>query len=80
MTKDIRKKILELTDKVGPDKTICPSEVARHLWPQGWREQMDEVREVAKTLREEGEIEICQKGEPVSDEKFTGPIRLRRKS
>lgn len=79
MTQKIRKKILELTDKVGSDKTICPSEVARLLWPDDWRGHMEEVREVARDLRAEGEIEICQKGTPVLAREFKGPVRLRKK-
>jgi uncharacterized protein (DUF2461 family) len=77
MSKKIRKLILELTAKVGPEKTICPSEVARALAPEAWRELMNEVRENALRMHEAGEIVITQKGEPVRDFDLKGPIRLR---
>lgn len=77
MTDKLRKKILELAEKVGEEKTICPSEVARALWPDDWLPHMEEIRAVAVELRDEGEIEISQKGIPVRESQFTGPIRLR---
>lgn len=77
VNKQIKEKILELTLKVGPEKTICPSEVARILWPDDWRDHMEEVRQVAIDLQAAGKIVICQKGVPVTDLQFKGPIRLR---
>lgn len=72
----IQKRILALARKAGSEKTICPSEVARNLWPEDWRDHMDEVRDVAVDLQKERLIEISQKGENVSPP-FKGPIRLR---
>ena len=43
---EIRSKMLELTEKRGPDSSICPSEVVRALYDD-WRPLMDTVREVA---------------------------------
>ena len=80
MSKPLREKILELTEKVGIEKTICPSDVARALWPLEWRFHMEEVRQVAVELRAEERIEICQKGLAVEGNQFTGPIRLRKKT
>jgi hypothetical protein len=77
-TTKIRKRILELTEEVAAGKTICPSEVARDLWPDDWRSHMEEVRDVASELQSEGKIEISQKGEVVTPP-FTGPIRLKIK-
>ena len=77
MTDKVRKKILELARKAGTEKTICPSEVARNLWPDDWRPHMEEVRQVAVELRDAGEIEISQKGVAVKESEFVGPIRLR---
>lgn len=76
---DIREKILTLTKHIGPTKTICPSEVARALWPTGWQDHMEDVRRVACELHREGLIDITQKGSPVTDLNFKGPIRLKIK-
>lgn len=39
-----------------PLKTCCPSEVARKLYPNNWREKMDLVRQCAQFLVEYGYI------------------------
>jgi hypothetical protein len=61
----------------GPDKTICPSEAARALDPDGWRAQMPTVREAAARMAAEGEIEATQGGAAVDPLAARGPIRLR---
>ena len=57
-------------------KTICPSEVARALWPDDWREHMEAVRIEAQRLVEDHRLRITQKGEPVDINTVRGPIRL----
>jgi len=70
--------ILELLIERGEGKTICPSEVVRRLYPESWRDKMEDVRAVARDLVAKNQIEITQKGEVVeSDAK--GAIRLRLK-
>ncbi len=69
--------ILVLATDRGNDKTICPSEVARMLWPDEWRNHMEEVRLAAFALRDEGKVQISQKGREVTDHKVKGPIRIR---
>ncbi|MEO1016665.1 MAG: DUF3253 domain-containing protein [Pseudomonadota bacterium] len=73
----IADKIRELTWARGPDKTICPSEVARDLAPENWRELMPAVRETAATLVDAGEMAVAQKGRIVDPREAKGPIRLR---
>jgi hypothetical protein len=79
-----------LLDKRDYPKTICPSEVARafsqdeldSLEAPDWRGTMDNVRQVVWQLREEGEVEVIQKGEVISVERLEdikGPIRVRRR-
>lgn len=46
-----------------PDRTICPSEVARALWPADWRAQMVQVRAIGLQLALQGQIQITQRGE-----------------
>jgi hypothetical protein len=58
--------------------TICPSDAARVVDPDGWRDRMDEVREAARGLVEAGEVEITQRGEVVELDTVRGPVRIRR--
>jgi hypothetical protein len=58
--------------------TICPSDAARAIWPDVWRDRMDEVRAAAGRLVDRGEVEITQKGEVVDLATAKGPIRIRR--
>lgn len=70
--------VTELLLTRGTEKTICPSEVARQLFPENWREHMEEVRAVAVEMASRDLIEITQKGSVVTPP-FVGPIRLRLK-
>lgn len=73
----IRAEILRQTAARGPDKSICPSEVARALDPADWRRHMTAVRGMAAILSAEGAVEILRKGKPVPPEAMHGVIRLR---
>jgi len=61
-----------------PGRTICPSEAARAVDPDGWRARMDAVREVAFAMADRGELEVTQRGAVVDGRAARGPIRLRR--
>jgi hypothetical protein len=74
---DIRAEILRQTAARGPEKSICPSEVARALGGEDWRRHMTAVRGVAATLSAEGAVDILRKGKPVPPEAMHGVIRLR---
>ncbi|MFD0792598.1 DUF3253 domain-containing protein [Mucilaginibacter litoreus] len=69
--------VLTMAAERAPDKTVCPSEIARALFPADWRKHMDEVRAAAITLQEKGKIIITQKGEPVDVNHIKGPIRIK---
>lgn len=72
--------ILELCAARGPRSSICPSEAARALTPDGadWHALMGRVRRRAIDLARAGRIEILRKGKPVPDlDTFKGVIRLR---
>jgi hypothetical protein len=71
----IRVTLLDLVAQRGPTKTICPSEVARALSAEGWRDLMPAVRQVGCTLAGEGRIVVTQKGQAVDPETAKGPIR-----
>jgi hypothetical protein len=69
--------ILELLARRGPGKTICPSEAARLVDPENWRERMDDARAAAGRLSAKGVIVATQRGKPVDPVTAKGPIRLR---
>lgn len=73
----IRLQILTQVADRGPQKTICPSEVARTLGGEEWRSLMSIVRDVGAELLAEGLIEVTQKGNPVHPLTAKGPIRFR---
>jgi hypothetical protein len=60
--------------------TICPSEVARALVPDGdsWRELMPRIRDVAQGLAESKRLSVTRGGKPVQASSPGGPIRLGR--
>ena len=60
------------------DKTICPSDAARVVGGEAWREAMEPARAVARTLAEAGVVEVRQHGRPVAIDEARGPIRLAR--
>jgi Protein of unknown function (DUF3253) len=75
---DARRAILELLAQRAPGKTICPSDAARALaGDDAFRPLMDTVRDAARELVAEGEIDVTQRGEVVDLDAARGPIRLR---
>jgi len=75
----LRAVILELLDRRGPGKTICPSDAARAVAGEDFRPLMDTARAAAAELVADGEIEVTQRGEVVAIAQARGPIRLRRR-
>lgn len=73
----IRSCLLQLVHDRGPEKTICPSEVARALEDSDWRALMPQVREIGVALAKSGQISVMQKGQVVDPESARGPIRYR---
>jgi hypothetical protein len=70
--------IVELLDKRADGATICPSDAARTIDPDGWRALMEPVRAAARRLVDERRVVITQGGEVVDPAAATGPIRIRR--
>ena len=77
MTESIRQCLLNQVRQRGVSKTICPSEVARALGGEQWRDLMESVRSVGRELAAEGKIVVTQKGQVVNPEQAKGPIRYR---
>lgn len=81
-----------LLEKRQHPKTICPSEAARALsideltesGASHWRDLMGPLRRYAFALRDQGRLEILQKGHVLplnqSLDDTVGPIRLRKLS
>ena len=69
-----------LFDARAPGATICPSEAARAVDPEGWRALMPQAREAAGRLAAWGAVEVMQRGEVVDVATARGPVRIRRVS
>nr|WP_253207301.1 DUF3253 domain-containing protein [Verticiella sp. GG226] len=75
----VQQEIGRLLSQRAPEATICPSEVARALSPEGWRPLMPQVRAVALDMARRGELAIRQGGDAIDPESpLRGPIRLGR--
>lgn len=61
----------------GVSKTVCPSEVARAVGGEGWRDLMEPARAAARRSVARGEAEITQHGQVVDPSTAKGPIRIR---
>ena len=70
--------ILELLAQRADGATICPSDAARAVRADGWRDLMEPARQAARRLVAEGEVVITQHGDPVDPSIARGPIRIRR--
>ncbi len=67
-----------LLTRRGPDRSICPSDVAKVVDGQHWRSRMDQVRDVIRERARAGEVVVTQRGETVDpDARWRGPIRVR---
>jgi hypothetical protein len=72
--------IVALLDRRRAGATICPSEAARRVEPDDWRDLMPDARRVAARLVADGRVEMTQGGTVVDPATATGPVRLRRPS
>lgn len=71
--------MLALVAERGPDKTICPSDVARAVGgghPDQWGPLMQPIRRIAVRLAHEGRVVVYRKGKPVDPDGFKGVYRL----
>ena len=67
-----------LLDQRRAGTTICPSEAARAVDPDGWRGLMPAARAAAGRLAASGQVEVTQRGEVVDVATARGPVRVRR--
>lgn len=61
-----------------PGASICPSEAARAVDPDGWRGLMPAARAAAGRLAAAGDVEVTQGGDVVDVATARGPVRVRR--
>lgn len=70
--------ILELLAARAATSTICPSDAARAVGDENWRDLMEPARRAARRLVDAGEVEITQGGSVVDPSTAKGPIRIRK--
>ena len=70
--------IVALLDKRARTSTICPSDAARDVDAEGWRDLMEPARQAAARLVERGVVVITQGGRVVDLATAKGPVRIRR--
>ena len=71
--------ILDLLARRAPTSTICPSDAARAVGDDDWRDLMEPARQAAQRLVDAGQVDITQHGTPVDLATARGPIRIRRR-
>jgi hypothetical protein len=72
--------MLRIAAERGPEKSLCPTDVARAVSTENWRPLLGPVRKVAADLARQGKIEILRKGKPINPDDMRGVIRLRATS
>lgn len=77
----LRAAIVALARHRGPTASICPSDAARAVGGDGWRELTAQSRTIAFELARAGDVEITQRGNVIDPgQSPRGPIRIRAKS
>jgi hypothetical protein len=74
----LERAIVDLLDQRRPDASICPSDAARAVDADGWRELMPAARAAAGRLAATGSVSVTQGGEVVDVATARGPVRIRR--
>ncbi|THJ66740.1 DUF3253 domain-containing protein [Arthrobacter echini] len=72
----LRAEILRMAEQRGRMRTLCPSEAARSIGGEQWRELMPAARSIAFDLAATGLVDVTQHGAKV-DVGARGPIRIR---
>ena len=67
-----------LLDDRARDASVCPSEAARAVGDDDWRDLMESARSAARRLVAAGRAEITQGGKVIDPDHAKGPIRVRR--
>jgi len=76
--RQLEETMMRLLDARARDATICPSDAARDVGGEDWRDLMEPARQAAGRLVEAGEVVVTQRGEVVDLATARGPVRIRR--
>lgn len=76
---DLDAALRDLLDRRAATATVCPSEVARAVGGEDWRDLMEPARAAARRLVAAGGADITQGGKVVDPSTAKGPIRIRRR-
>jgi hypothetical protein len=76
--RDLEAAIVDLLAHRAGGASICPSEAARAVGGEDWRDLMEPARAAARRLQTDGRVVIQQGGRPVDPSTAKGPIRIRR--
>ena len=74
----LEQSILDLLAARPRTSTICPSEAARSVDGDGWRDLMEPARRAARRLVAAGSVVVTQGGRVVDPSTAKGAIRIRR--
>lgn len=74
--RDLEAAIAALLEARAAGATICPSEAARQVRPEDWREWMEATRRAARRMVARGELRMLQKGRDVDPDTARGAVRL----
>ncbi|WP_375544439.1 DUF3253 domain-containing protein [Corynebacterium sanguinis] len=74
----LREGIVDKLAARAAESSLCPSEVARNLGDDSWRDVMPAVREAAAQLALRGVVVATQGDTVVQADAAKGPIRIRR--
>jgi hypothetical protein len=74
----LRAAILALAHHRGPNSSICPSDAARAVGGEQWRDLTGDSRSTALDLARDGDVQITQRGDVVDPRQPPrGPLRIR---
>jgi hypothetical protein len=74
---ELESAILTLLGQRAHSASICPSEAAKLVGGEQWRDLMEPARAAARRLVVSGQVEICQGSQVVDASTAKGPIRVR---
>ncbi|OBF83790.1 S-adenosylmethionine tRNA ribosyltransferase [Mycobacterium sp. 852002-51163_SCH5372311] len=81
MRQRLRSSMLALAESRGPGSSTCPSDAARAVEGENWRDLMPEALEIARELAESGDVQITKRGHVLdvldASRDWRGPIRIR---
>ena len=77
---ELEQTILRLLSERAESSTICPSDAARAIGGDEWRDLMDPTRQAAARLVAQGLVDVTQGGEVVDVTIARGPVRIRRRT